>query len=601
MNTVFVTAELTPDRVRAGEGVEFVIQLRVGRGYTPNPSRIIFDLPAPLGMSRPSLLHREDSGFVEVYVSNPDVTYTKRIWDVELGDFAGSAKGSWRGMAQRMLVLDLSAGLQVDDTIEFHWGDAGDGFGAGAQVTTIVPAPDYAAVIHVRYFDSQSKGLPDWGRSFKGYDRPTPDYQAALAFKVEPRGLHRLRVIRQVNHAALIPLDVFGNVAAVEQATDVAEVGEPACRNAFGVFEFADKNARVRSKGRPLTDTPAMDDVFDGLNLYWGDVHTHSAFSRDCIEREKLQMLPADLMRFARDRARLDFFAVTDHQKPGDDERRKIGASNWEQTLDAIREYDCPGRLLVFPGFEYQCARGDTVILCNWLPHYGKISDPAWKDVRDVWETWSGRDYLSIPHLHNPGRLAPDEWWEHPDARIAPVLEIFSCHGSYERTDVLENKPALIKAIRPERCGAYFLRRGFHYGFVCNSDGHKGHVGLNGLTAVYARSLDKASILGAFRSRRVYGTTNARIRLIFCANGQLMGSILKQTPARQFLISVCGENHLKRIDLFRNAELHQRFYPDGLEFRRELTVFDDAPSNWYVRVTQVDNHQAFSSPIWFEP
>jgi hypothetical protein len=601
MDTVFVTAKLAPDRVRAGESVEFVIRLRVGRGYTPNPSRIIFDFPAPLGMSRPSLLHREDSGFVEVYVSNPDVAYTKRIWDVELGDFAGIAQGSWRGMAQRMFVLDLAAGLRADDTIEIHWGDTGDGSGAGTQVTTITPAPGYAAVIHVRYFDSQSKGLPDWGRSFQGYDRPAPDCQVSLAFRVEPRELDHLRVIRQVNRASLIPLDVFGNVAAVEQATDVAEAGEPACRNAFGVFEFADKNVLVRAKRHPVADAPAMGDVFDGLNLYWGDAHTHSTFSRDCIEREKQSMLPADLMRFARDRACLDFLAVTDHQKPGGDERHKIGASNWALTLDAIRECDCPGRFLVFPGFEYQCVRGDTVILCNWLAEYEDISDPGWNDVRDVWEAWSGRDYLSIAHLHNPGKLAPDEWWEHPDARIAPVMEIFSCHGSYERADVLENKPALIKTLRPDRCGAYFLRRGFHYGFTCNSDGHKGHVGLGGLTAVFAPALDKAFILEAYRRRHVYGTTNARIRLVFAANGQLMGSILKYTPAKQFLISVRGENRLKRIDLFRNAELYQRFYPDGAEFQRELTVFDDAPSNWYVRVTQVDNHQAFSSPIWFEP
>lgn len=219
--------------------------------------------------------------------------------------------------------------------------------------------------------------------------------------------------------------------------------------------------------------------------------------------------------------------------------------------------------------------------------------------MRDLWKAWSGQDYLSIAHFHNPGRLAQDEWWEHTDARAEPVLEIFSCHGSYERADVLENKPASIKATRPERCGAYFLRRGFHYGFVCNSDGHKGHVGLNGLTAVFARALDKDSILDAYRHRRVYGTTNARIRLIFTANGQLMGSVIKQTPTKQFFISVRGENHLKRIDLFRNAELYQRLYPNGTEFQREITVLDDAPSNWYVRVTQLDNHQAFSSPIWF--
>ncbi len=305
-------------------------------------------------------------------------------------------------------------------------------------------------------------------------------------------------------------------------------------------------------------------------------------------------------MQYARDSARLDFYAVTDHQRPGNSERHKIGAENWERTLDSIRTFDEPGRFLVFPGFEYKCRRGDTVILCNWFPDYEEIDCPEWSDFCDMWAAWSARDYISIPHFHNAGELAIGEWWEHPDPNAEPALEIFSCAGSYERADVLENRPALEKITRVDRNGAYLLRAGFRYGFVCNSDGHKGHVGLSGLTAVFARSLQKADILDAYRRRRIYGTTNARIRLIFKANGQLMGAILRNTSDKRFSIEVRGENRLKRIDLFRNSELYRRFYPDGIEFHNDLTVADEEPSYWYVRVTQLDNHQAFSSPVWFE-
>ncbi len=597
--SIFSAAELEPQCIRVGECTQFVIRLTVGPGYTSNASRIIFDLPTTLGTSRPSFFHCEDDGFIQVYVNNPDVTFHKRIWDVENGEFADQARRSWRGMAQRMIVLDLSAGLVAGDNIKLHWGDTGGGFGAGTLVTRIVPIPNYAATIHVRYFDSQSKGLPDWGRSFKGYTRPMPDCELALQFRLEPREASHLRLIRQISSAALIPYDLFCNVAIVERLEDIVESTAPSERNSLGVFEFADKYVQVQSKGKSLTATPAMDNVCDGLNLYWGDVHTHSTFSKDCIEREKLQAQPADLMQYARDCARLDFFAVTDHHRPAETERHKIGAANWERTLDAIRAYDCPGHFLVFPGFEYQCQRGDTVLLCNWLPEYHEIDCPDWTDLRALWETWSGKDYLSIAHLHNPGELAVGEWWEHPDANVAPVLEIFSCHGSYERADVVENRPNFSQKTRADRWGEFFLRRGYRYGLVCNSDGHKGHVGLNGLTAIFARSLTKADILDAYRQRRLYGTTNARIRLIFKANGEWMGAVLKNMPTKQFTINVHGENRLKRIDLFRNAELYRRFYPSGLEFQDEIIVSDEKPANWYVRVTQMDNHQAFSSPIWF--
>ncbi len=57
--TKILEAELTPTLVLAGDSIEFVINLVVGSEYTAGPSRIVFDLPATLGMSRPSLLHQE--------------------------------------------------------------------------------------------------------------------------------------------------------------------------------------------------------------------------------------------------------------------------------------------------------------------------------------------------------------------------------------------------------------------------------------------------------------------------------------------------------------------------------------------------------------
>jgi hypothetical protein len=183
---------------------------------------------------------------------------------------------------------------------------------------------------------------------------------------------------------------------------------------------------------------------------------------------------------------------------------------------------------------------------------------------------------------------------------VEPVLEIFSCHGSYEREDALEHHIPLIKASRPDRYGAHFMREGYRYGFVCNSDGHKGHVGTNGLTAVFAESLTREAILDAYRRRHVYGTTNARIRLIFTGNGHLMGDVVPNTPDKHLEIDVVGENRLKRIDLYRNAALYQRMTPNGRRFQKTITVHEDAPSHWYVRVTQIDNHIAYSSPIWYE-
>jgi len=57
---------------------------------------------------------------------------------------------------------------------------------------------------------------------------------------------------------------------------------------------------------------------------------------------------------------------------------------------------------------------------------------------------------------------------------------------------------------------------------------------------------------------------------------------------------------LKKIDLFRDGMPVRRLVPQGRVFCTEFTERHPQPSGWYVHVTQVDKHVAYSSPIWFE-
>ncbi len=606
MLDVFSRASITPSEVWAGDSEEFIIRLTVGNDYTPGPSRLILDFMCMLGASCPTTEVNEASGYVEVYVDNPDVTYVKHCWSLETREFETRGVPTPRE-GQRLFVLDLSEGLKAGDVIEVHWGETLGGFGPGAKVTTVVPRTNFENRVDVRYFENQNKGLPDLARSFEGYDRPTPDAVKSLAYRIKARHPHHLRLIRKPHKSLLVPYDRFWNVADVAEAGDIVNTEpEIPVRNPEGVFEYQDKHIAITTKGLPLTQSADMADVHDGYNLYWGDVHTHSIHSCDVLERSAMDMTPADLMVFARDRAGLDFFSVTDHHQPSHEKAYHIGRDRWNDTLEAIRTHDKPGEFAVIAGSEWRDARGDTVLLYNWLPEYDEITNPKLEDIRDLWRAFEGKNFISIPHLHNggwqcPGRLRENEWWVPRDLeRMEPVLEMFSDHGSYEREDVLENGRALCKRFRPDQSAMAFLKKGIKYGFVGSSDDHKGHVGVNGLTAVFARSLDKDALFDAYRSRRVYCTTNARIRLVFTGNGALMGSVVRNETEKRLLIDVVGENRLKRVDLFRNGDLYKRYCPEGLAFKQEAMIREDEPSNWYVRVTQLDNHIAYSSPIWFE-
>lgn len=596
----FKEATIEPQTVAAGDSVEIRIRLVLGKAFSPDKSRMILDLPGYLGYSRPTRHHQEMSGFLEVFCSNPDVSWEIRIWDIEAEKFASPKEESHLGMARRMGVIDFQ-GNHTDpgDVVEIMWGYLCNGFGTGTRVTTLVLMKEFYNTVHVRYFKDGSRGLPDYGRSFAGYARPEPDSEIELCYRVLPREPERIRFIRRQNVGSLLILDRFSNVCDVDDPGRFIGEDMEWTVNSRGVFETCDPSAIITPRNLPLSATPPMSKAYGNFNIYFGDLHVHTSFSRDCIEREKQEMNPDRSFEFARTASCMDFMALTDHHSPRGSERHKIGAGNWDFSRECIEKHSRDGDFIGILGYEFRCSRGDTVVLFDDDIPYSRMDDDEIADIRNLWESYRTWDYITIPHFHSPGTLAEGTWYSCPDEGVETVLEVFSCHGSYERERVSERARADIKEFRKDRNTLYFLEQGYQYGFICSSDGHKGNPGYNGLAAVYAEELSRAAIFEAIRDRRVYGTTNARIKLLFTINGCLMGSILKNDPKKILIVETQGESTIKSVDVMRNGRLYRRLRPNQSSFGQEMHVVNDGPSNWYVRVVQTDNHVAYSSPIWF--
>ncbi|MCL2833492.1 MAG: DUF3604 domain-containing protein [Treponema sp.] len=602
---IFSGADVTPKKVYAGDSVEITIKLILGKDFSADNSRIVFDMPANMGYSRPTCFNQEYDGFMEVLCSNPDIVYEKKIWNMEIEDFAGAKPASASGMAQRIFVLDFKGGsaAAAGDELLIKWGYTRDGFGVGTKIATIVPEKEFYSHIHVRYFRDGTRGLPDFGRSFIGYDRPVPDTVVRLEYKILPREPESLRLIRKPDKACLMVLDRFSNIAETDSINGYVTGNfnnSDIKKNEFGVYEIKNPDVKIAGRELPAGISAGMKNVFDGMNIYFGDMHTHTVFSIDCIEREKLESTPEKYYNYAKNSSCLDFLAVTDHHQPWDVERRRLSAETWKNINDAAAKYNRDGEFAAFPGFEFRCERGDTAVVLGENFTHEQIAARDIKNIKDLWEHFKGKNYITIPHFHNIGSLNEGEWYKCPYDNIEPMLEIYSCHGSYESDHVLERHIPLVKKFRSDRYGQYFLKNGYHYGFTCNSDGHKGNPGRNGLTAVYAKELTRDAILDAIRKRHVYGTTNARIRLLFTMNNSLMGSILPKDSPRNLVIKTDGEKPIKAVDIFKNGDLYKRFRPDSVSFDTELKIDEHEAASWYVRVTQIDNHIAYSSPIWFE-
>ncbi len=608
-NRFELDANISPQVVRAGDSEEFTMTLTCAEEFDVHGSCLRFDFPATLGYSRPSIYDQEDDGYIEVFVSNPAIGYTKRIYDMEAQrflqkeDIGVENNGlSFKGMAQRVFVLELTVGtLRAGDEITVIWGYTRNGFGCGTKVTTVIPYTPYYNQIDIDFFADATRCTPHYGRDFVGAGQQIADQSLQVAYEITTREPRSIRSIRGVEKTTLLFLDKFGNSCAVDQIEDYIECPEGGAFNDAGVYEIAGVEGNIVSKGLPLTITPRMDTAFGNKHIYFGDLHTHSSLSNDTIEREKMTMTPQKSFDFGRHVAALDFMAITDHHQMWDIERNKIGENNWKKLVTAVDNCRKEGKFIAYAGFEHRDERGDTTVFFDAAPTYAEINKSEISNIKKLWNHLTHHaNYITMFHFHNPGTLANDQWYSCPYDGVEPLMEIYSCHGSYEQQGALERGIPLIKSFRPDRCGHYFLQQGFRYGITCNSDGHKGNPGFNGLTAVYVESLDSHSIMEAIKQRHVYGTTNARIRLLCTIDDNLMGSILPAQGQMTMAIEIEGEGSLKCVEIFRNGHSWKKYEVSGVSYSDHITFAGKPGDNWYVKVTQKDNHMAYSSPIWLE-
>jgi hypothetical protein len=358
----------------------------------------------------------------------------------------------------------------------------------------------------------------------------------------------------------------------------------------------------------------------DPLRRYVGDPHSHSVLSDGSTG------LPDQLLILARDRLGLDFAAVTDHAEMG-----RLLPSEWAELQLVAATFTEPGRFVALAGWEWSggLESGHRTVLFGDDGAVPLSSASREGDtVKELNASVRASGGIASPHhtgLARWGRWNPAA--EH-DETIEPSFEIASWHGRFEYYG--NPWPG-----RPQVPGHQFqdtLRRGRHVGVIGGSDTHSLAPGDGGVTVVLADSLDRASLFAALRERRSYATTGSRIELAFTVAGAAMGSVTQRAGDVPIAVLVRGTAPLERVEVVRDGEdafalvrveqaagaADARFvvydHGDAQTVRvlkaadaatLEVTFFDIVPraaeTSYYLRVTQVDGHQAWSSPVWVTP
>ena len=333
-----------------------------------------------------------------------------------------------------------------------------------------------------------------------------------------------------------------------------------------------------------------------GDRLYWADLHGHTQLSDGTGT-------PDDYFAYARDVARLDVVALTDHDHWGP---RPLAQR--PERIETIREagarFHAPGRFVTIPGYEWTSwlhGHRHVLYFAGEAPIFSAL-DPVTDRPDELWDALRGRRALTFAH-HPAGEPIATNWLFPPDPELEPLIEIASIHGMSEAADA----PVPIRGGVPGAFAREILLRGARLGFVGSGDSHDGHPGLaqlatgqSGLAGLFATSLDRPALLDAMRRRRTFATNGIRPWLSVSIDETRMGGELAPGAAHHRLrIEYEATAPIERIDLVRSGRI-ARLAGEG---RLQLALERDIPALavgefHYVRILQEDGGVAWSSPIF---
>jgi len=340
------------------------------------------------------------------------------------------------------------------------------------------------------------------------------------------------------------------------------------------------------------------------LTLLYGDLHAHSDTS---VCQRLFNGSADDVYAMQRDFLNLDFACLTDH---GEDFNPYL----WNRQAKLARANDVPGKFTTFLGEEWASSFQEpkyrspahpygyyghrNIVIADlrfprwWNPQNGQTPADVWADLRAA-----KANFIMIPHqLADHGTNIPMDW-SFVDETAQPVAEVFQIRGSYEA----KGAPRAAKDGTPEE--SYYLQGALKNGVVVGVIAAPDHGGGVGKACVWAKENSREAILDAFRARRCFGTTGARIALEVRVDGRFMGEKTSEhadaSPVTIEVKATCP-NDVAKVSICRGGEWIHAATPTTRSFDVRF-VDEKAPAGpkwYYVRVEQADGEIAWSSPVW---
>lgn len=340
--------------------------------------------------------------------------------------------------------------------------------------------------------------------------------------------------------------------------------------------------------------------------IYFGDLHGHTNLSDGQPDIDTY-------FQTARDKATLDFVALSDHDHGGVFQEELWG-KKWDLIRSKVKEYYEEGKFTTILAYERDSYPFYNNLVLYYDNHDGELvrgkvdGEISEEELRNL---LNRDDIITIPHSTSFIDSGCD-FTKLPLDLMTPFIEVYSRWGASEYFD----NP---HPVRIGTRGGFWrdaLRRGAKMACIGGSDDHHGFPGLimektshpnlkyryPGLTGVLAKDNSLESIFEALRNKRTYAFMGGRIYIDFRINNHYMGKEVSIDGRREVYFKIDADGPIKRIMLVKNLEDYMYFDAFANSKSYEKLIYDYEKVNdtdtYYLRVELEDSRFAWTSPIW---
>lgn len=365
----------------------------------------------------------------------------------------------------------------------------------------------------------------------------------------------------------------------------------------------------------------------NNMHLFWGTLHGES-------ERFDSTENIESCLRHFRDEKAHSFFSSSCFES-----QEETSNDTWKLISQNIAEFDETDRFTTFLGFQWEgepTQEGLRQII------YTKDNKPLLRkkeaknsSLQKIYKSFSPKEIISIP-CFTAGK-GMDFNFDEFTPEFERVVEIYNAWGSSENTKKEGNtRPIQTKGKTgaqefPEGTIQRALLQNHRFGFVAGGLDDRGAYSefyegdqtqySPGLTAIIAQEHSRTSIAEALYNRSCYATTGERIIIGLSLAGAPMGSEMSTATKPGLFVNrhlagyVAGTTDIKSVEIIRNGKVIKSYEPESgytLDFTYDdMTPIEkiaiNIPKNkappfvyYYLRITQVDGHIGWSSPIWVD-